>query len=59
MKASHRIAYAVLQRVNFTNAQIAEMARLVDVEEMEPEEAAAHWLEQNEAIWRPWLESAS
>ena len=59
MKDKWPSAYAVLQRVNFTNAQIAEMARLVDVEEMEPEEAAAHWLEQNEAIWRPWLESAS
>ena len=52
-------AYAVLKRVNFTNAQIAEMARLVDVEEMEPEDAAAHWLENNEEIWRPWLENAS
>lgn len=49
-------AYAVLQKVSFTNPQIAEMAKLVDVDGMEPEDAAAAWLEANEAVWKPWLE---
>ncbi|MCL4067201.1 ABC transporter substrate-binding protein [Pseudomonas sp. GX19020] len=49
-------AYAVLQKVSFTNPQIAEMAKLVDVDGMEPEDAAAEWLSANEAIWKPWLE---
>ncbi len=40
-------AYETLTKVNFTNAQIAEMARLVDVDELEPEEAAEAWLESN------------
>ncbi|MFN6008225.1 MAG: glycine betaine ABC transporter substrate-binding protein, partial [Paracoccaceae bacterium] len=44
------------QKVNFTNAQIAEMAKLVDVDGMEPEDAAASWLEANEAVWKPWTE---
>ena len=52
-------AYEVLENVSFTNEQIAEMAKLVDVEEMEPEEAAEVWLEENEEVWRPWLEAAS
>ncbi|EYD78121.1 L-proline glycine betaine binding protein ABC transporter protein ProX [Rubellimicrobium mesophilum DSM 19309] len=49
-------AYAVLQQVNFTNAQIAEMAKMVDVDGMEPEDAATAWLEANEDVWRPWVE---
>ena len=48
-------AYGILQKVSFTNPQIAEMARLVDVEEMEPEEAAAEWLEANEDVWKAWV----
>lgn len=49
-------AYSVLTKISFTNAQIAEMAKLVDVDEMEPEDAAAEWLAANEAVWKPWLE---
>jgi glycine betaine/proline transport system substrate-binding protein len=49
-------AYATLQKVNFTNAQIAEMAKLVDIDGMEPEDAASAWLEANEAVWKPWTE---
>jgi hypothetical protein len=30
----------VLTRISFTNAQIAEMAKLVDIDELEPDEAA-------------------
>lgn len=52
-------AYAVLQKISFTNPQIAEMAKLVDVDEMEPEDAAAHWLEQNKDVWQPWLQGVS
>ncbi len=52
-------AYEVLTRISFTNPQIAEMAKLVDVDEMEPEDAATAWLEANEDVWRPWLEGVS
>ncbi|MEO0387291.1 MAG: glycine betaine ABC transporter substrate-binding protein, partial [Pseudomonadota bacterium] len=51
-------AYGVLERVSFTNAQIAEMAKLVDIDELEPEEAAEQWLEDNEDVWKPWLGGA-
>lgn len=50
-------AYAALTRISFTNAQIAEMAKLVDVDEYEPEEAAEKWIEDNEAVWKNWLPS--
>ncbi len=49
-------AYAALTKISFTNAQIAEMAKLVDIDEMEPEDAAAEWLEANEDVWKPWIE---
>ena len=49
-------AWAVLNRISFTNPQIAEMAKLIDVDELEPEEAATLWLEENKAVWEPWLE---
>ncbi|MGO4917613.1 ABC transporter substrate-binding protein [Pseudogemmobacter sp. W21_MBD1_M6] len=54
MKDKWPTAYAVLSNVSFTNPQIAEMARLVDIDGMEPEDAAAHWLDQNVDIWTAW-----
>ena len=48
-------AYATLEKISFTNAQIAEMAKMVDIDEMEPEEAAEAWLEQNEDVWSAWV----
>ncbi len=55
MQAKWPSAYAILEKVNFTNPQIAEMAKLVDIDEMEPAEAAEAWLEANEGIWKSWL----
>ncbi len=48
-------AYATLTKISFTNPQIAEMAKLVDIDEMEPEEAATAWLDANKDIWTAWL----
>ena len=52
-------AYQVLRKMSFTNPQIAEMAKLVDVDEMEPEDAALQWIEDNEDVWQPWLSGVS
>ena len=49
-------AYAVLNNVDFTNPQIAEMARLVDIDGMEPEDAATQWLDQNADVWSGWTD---
>ena len=49
-------AYSVLEKISFTNPQIAEMAKLVDIDEMEPEAAAAAWLEANADVWQPWTQ---
>lgn len=55
MKDKWPAAYDVLTKISFTNPQIAEMAKLVDIDELEPEEAAAEWLEQNQDVWGPWV----
>ena len=52
-------AYEVLTKISFTNAQIAEMAKLVDIDEYEPEEAAEVWLDANQDVWKPWVGSGS
>ena len=56
MKDKWPKAYATLQQVNFTNPQIAEMAKMVDIDEMEAEDAAQAWLDANEAVWKPWIQ---
>lgn len=52
-------AYTILEKISFTNAQIAEMAKLVDIDGYEPEEAAAIWLEDNEEVWASWVDEAT
>ena len=48
-------AFALLKQISFTNPQIAEMAKLVDIDGLKPEEAAAQWLEDNESVWAGWM----
>ena len=52
-------AYCALEKISFTNPQIAEMAKLVDTDELEPEEAAEEWLAANRDVVDPWISSCS
>ena len=54
MKDKWPSAYATLTKISFTNPQIAEMAKMVDIDEMEPEDAAAAWLDANKDVWHGW-----
>jgi len=47
-------AWAVLQKMDFNNAQIASAASLVDVDGMSPEEAADKWLADNADAVASW-----
>lgn len=47
-------AVEFLRKVDFPNAQIAAVAKLVDVDGLEPEAAAAQWIKENEATWSQW-----
>jgi len=47
-------AYAAVQNMNFTNLDVAQLAMYVDIDGMEPEDAAALWLANNCARWTGW-----
>ncbi len=49
-------AAAMLKKVDFTNAQLAAAAAMVDVDGLTAEEAAEKWIAENEAVWGPWSE---
>jgi glycine betaine/proline transport system substrate-binding protein len=48
-------AYKVLTRINFTTFMVGTMAKLVDADGMEYEDAATKWIEDNVAVWSNWL----
>ena len=52
---SHPEAYEIVRKINFTNLDIAIMAKLADIDGMEPEDAADKWLADNEAKWKAWM----
>lgn len=55
MAAKWPAAYQFVQNVNFSNAQIADAAMMVDVEGMTPSQAADAWIEKNQAVWEAWV----
>ena len=52
---NHPDIYEVVQKINFTNLDIAVMAKLVDIDGMEPEAAAEKWMADNSGKWKNWL----
>jgi glycine betaine/proline transport system substrate-binding protein len=48
-------AFRVVQNVNFANSDIAEMALYVDLDGMEPEDAADAWLADHYDRWTGWV----
>jgi glycine betaine/proline transport system substrate-binding protein len=49
-------ANAFLMNVDFSNAQIAAAAAMVDVDGLTPEEAAEQWISENESTWSAWMQ---
>ena len=48
------VAWGVMQKIDFSNEQIAAAALLVDVDGMEAEEAADKWIAENAAVVESW-----
>jgi len=48
-------AYKVVQKMNFTNLDVAQFAMYVDIDGMEPEDAAAKWLADNADRVDAWV----
>jgi len=52
-------AWKILQQINFSNAQIAKAALMVDVDGLTPEMAAKKWMEENKDVVAGWIAAAS
>lgn len=57
MKKQWPCAYRTLMNVNFDNAQIAQAAALIDVDNMSVETAADTWMQENTSVWQSWIET--
>jgi glycine betaine/proline transport system substrate-binding protein len=51
-------AFEFLSNMSYTNEEQEEIAHMIDVEGLSPEEAAAQWVSENEAVWSAWLPAA-
>ncbi len=47
-------AWGVMQKINFSNAQIAAASVMVDVDGLSPEEAAEKWISENAGLIASW-----
>jgi len=47
-------AWGVMQKINFSNAQIAAASVMVDVDGLSPEEAAEKWISENGSLIASW-----
>jgi glycine betaine/proline transport system substrate-binding protein len=59
LETTDSAAFAFLSTMNYTNEEQEEIAHLIDVDGLSPEEAAAQWVADNEAVWSAWLPAAS
>lgn len=48
-----------LENFQMTNEWQGPMAMAVETEDRKPEEVAKEWVDQNEEIWKPWVEAAT
>ena len=52
-------AYKFLQAYQMTNDWQGPMAKSVEIEGQKVEDVAKKWVDQNEAVWKPWVEQAA
>jgi glycine betaine/proline transport system substrate-binding protein len=49
-------AFAMLSKYAMTNDVINGMAKKVDIDGMSVQDVAQAWVDENEAVWKPWTE---
>ncbi len=52
-------AYKFLKAYQMTNEQQGPMAMAVEVEGQKAAEVAKAWVDENEAVWKPWVDAAT
>ncbi len=55
-KETHPKAYAVAQKINFTNLDVAKQSNYVDTDGMEVIPAAQRWLDEHKDKWEAWIQ---
>jgi glycine betaine/proline transport system substrate-binding protein len=55
LKAEAPDAYAMLQKMNYTNEDQIGMIAAVEVNKLSPADAAKKWVAENEAVWKAWI----
>ena len=55
LSMKHPCAYQLIQRIDFSNQQIAAASAYVDVAGLSYEGAASKWLQANVEVWRGWI----
>ncbi len=58
LKEKWPAAYRFLSAFQMTNEWQGPMAMAVETENREPADVAKEWVDQNEAIWKPWVDAA-
>ncbi|MET1257101.1 ABC transporter substrate-binding protein [Aliikangiella maris] len=53
--AQYPCAFDVLTRVNFNNAMLANLSKMVDVDGLTSSMAAKKWLNENNHVWTHWV----
>lgn len=48
-------AYAMLQKMSYTNKDQIGMIAAVEVDKLSPADAAKKWVAANEAVWKAWI----
>ena len=52
-------AAAVLQKITFDNATQAPLIKRVDIDGETVEAVAKSWVDENKAVWEPWVAAAN
>ncbi|MEC5324837.1 ABC transporter substrate-binding protein [Aurantimonas sp. A3-2-R12] len=52
-------AYRFLEAYQMTNTMQGPMAMAIETEDRKPEDVAKEWVDQNEAVWKTWVDAAT
>jgi glycine betaine/proline transport system substrate-binding protein len=58
LKEKWPAAYRFLSAFQMTNDWQGPMAMAVETESRKPEDVAKQWVDENQAIWKPWVDAA-
>lgn len=48
-------AFRTINMISFSQHDFEKMAKLVDIEQLTPRDAAVKWMAENESTWKKWL----